>query len=223
MKKQFFIANWKSHQNVKETKEWFDTFLMHASDIQQDSEIILCPPFPLLSLCHELIHMRHLPIALGSQTISSFPEGSYTGEVSGKVLKDFVTYTLIGHSERRRFLHETDEMIASQVQLALASNITPILLVGKKDAIIPKGVSFVIYEPPSAISTSSGMHAEDPEEVEAIASFLKHENGVLYVLYGGSVSPENIQDYTRLPSIHGVIVGKESLDPQAFSKIIQHA
>ncbi len=223
MKKQFFIANWKSHKNVSEAKEWLSEFSILNSQPSTHKEAILCPPFPLLPLCHTFIQQHHLPLSLGSQTISSYPEGAYTGEVSARLLKDFVNYTLIGHSERRKFFHETDEDIAQKAMLARSHQISPVLLLNDKNAAIPKGVDIVIYEPPSAISSDKGIHPESPEDVDTVAAFLKQKSSVIYVLYGGSVTPENVQEYTRLSSIDGVIVGGESLKPDSFASIIQHA
>lgn len=225
MKKQFFIANWKSHKNTNETIEWLEAFRAACSEsmLTPETTIILCPPFPLLPLCKEFIDKFHMPMHLGTQTISSYPEGAYTGEVCARLVKDFATHTLIGHSERRRLLHETEADIQEQVQLARAHHIEPIVLMSDKDATLPQGADIIIYEPPTAISSDKGKNPENPEDVEAVARFLKKKNSVLYVLYGGSVSAENVHTYSSLPTIDGVIVGAESLNPHAFAQIIQHA
>ena len=223
MKKQFFIANWKSHKNVSETEDWLQEFTILNSQFSTNKEVILCPPFPLLSRCAEFIQRHHMSLSLGSQSVSSYPEGTYTGEVSARLLKDFVAYALVGHSERRRLFHETDKDIGEKIQLALSYQIKPVLLLSNMHTTVPQGIEIVVYEPPSAISSDKGVHPENPEDVETAAGFLKQKNSVSYVLYGGSITPENVSVYTDLPSIDGVIVGGESLDPKSFASIIQHA
>jgi len=224
MKKLFFIANWKSHKNSKEAIEWLREFQISniQYQISSNAEIILCPPFPLLPLSYEFIQKHHLSISLGSQTISSYQEGAYTGEVSGRLLKDFVKYSLIGHSERRRLFGETIGDVQDKVKMALTNNIKPIVLVSNyKD--IPKGVDIIIYEPPGAISSEKGFNPEDPDDVETAANEIKKKKRISFILYGGSVTPENIRQYTSIESINGVIIGNKSLDPKEFSAIIQEA
>ena len=222
MRKQFFVANWKSHKTIEETKEWFSdmSLRLHELNISEEQKVIVCPPYPLLSFCYESISQHHLPIALGAQDISPFPEGAYTGAVSAKLLRELVTYTIIGHSERRQYFSETVEVLSEKVKMALASGIEPIYCVSNKEEKIPQGVKIVAYEPLSAIGSG---HPDSPEDAEAVAKFLKENNAIAQVLYGGSVTPEDVRTYMELPSIDGVLVGGASLTPEGFSGIIQHA
>lgn len=219
MKKQFFIANWKSHKTLSETKDFLQTVAPLLSENERQT-IILCPPFPLLSFCHHYIQEQHLPIALGAQDISQFGEGAYTGEVNGKCLRDFVSYVIIGHSERRNYFHETQGILMQKVQQALAANITPIYCVSSEKQPIPKNVTIVAYEPLDAIGTGK---PENPEIVEQITRSIQEKNEVSYILYGGSVTPDDVSNYTRLSSINGVLVGGASLDAITFAQLVQHA
>lgn len=222
MRKQFFAANWKSHKTLEETKEWLSDIALrvHELSLSQEKEIILCPPFPLLTICHDFIQKHHLPIHLGSQDISPFPDGAYTGEVSGKLLREFVTYTIIGHSERRKYFSETLEQLAQKVQISLSSGIEPIYCVSDKEEKIPEGVQIVAYEPLAAIGSG---HPDSPDDAEAVAKLLKEKNNIRYVLYGGSVTAADVASYMQCSSLDGVLVGGASLAPEDFSAIIQHA
>jgi triosephosphate isomerase len=222
MKKQYIIANWKSHKTLDETKEWFSEFSVHSSEItdRKDVVAVVCPPFPLLPACKELVETHHLPLFVGSQDISQFQEGAYTGFVSGRLLKELVMYTIIGHSESRQYFHESLEDLQAKVAMALSVGIAPVYCVSDKNEKIPTGVQIVAFEPISAIGSGK---PDDPQEVEATAAFIKQQNSVTYVLYGGSVTGENVSHYTSLTSIDGVLIGGASLSADVFANIIQHA
>lgn len=222
MKKQFIIANWKSHKTIHEAKLWFEEMSLHLHELGdfKEKDIIVCPPFPILHVGLDSIKKHSLPLLLGAQDISPFPEGSYTGAVSGKLLREFVTHTIIGHSESRRYLHQTEEELAKKVAMALSFGIMPIYCVSNKEEKIPQGVKIVAYEPLEAIGSGK---PEEPQETESIAHSIKEKNSVSYILYGGSVTAENVQNYTQLPSVDGVLVGGESLNAQPFTSIIQNA
>lgn len=220
MKKLFFIANWKSHKTPDEVRSWFESFPRYIGSLPEEKEIIVCPPFPLLPLCVELAK-KHTPfVKVGAQDISYFEEGAYTGEVSGRLLKAFATHVIIGHSERRKYFSETEEELSEKVIQAHANLIMPVYCVSNDHQPVPKGVSIVAYEPIEAIGSGN---AADPTVVGQIADSIKAKNSVSYILYGGSVAPTNVANYTNIPSIQGVLVGGASLDPEEFAQIIHHA
>lgn len=222
MKKTFIIANWKSHKTFEETETWFSdmSLTLREKPYSKESEIIVCPPFPLLQLSQTLVKKHSLPISLGSQDISPFPEGAYTGAVSGKLLREITAYAIIGHSERRKYFSETPEILAQKVGMARSFGIQPIYCTSEKDEKIPPGVDIVAFEPLSAIGSGQ---PDTPEDAEAVASFLKQKNSVLYVLYGGSVTSDSVNRFTQQSSIDGVLVGGASLSPQDFAAIIHNA
>jgi triosephosphate isomerase len=223
MKFIFIVANWKSYKIQSEAYEWFES--IYSSTVSaENKEVIICPPFPLLSpifdLKVDLSANNRLLIRLGSQNISPFDEGAYTGEVSGRVLQEFCAYSIIGHSERRQNFNETDEILGKKVEIAKKYNITPIYCVQGKETFIPSGISIAAYEPVSAIGTGN---PDTPENAEDVAKYIKEKNSVNYVLYVGSVNAENVKSFTAMEHIDGVLVGGASLDVNKFIEIIKNA
>ena len=221
MKKLFIVANWKSNLTSLEAGEWFSQVKSLEFKVQSDGkEIIICPPFTLLSELKSLISQGQLPVKLGAQNISPFHEGAYTGEVNGREIKEFADYVVIGHSERRQNFGENDEMLFRKVALAKDNGLAPIFCVGGKETKVPQGIEIVAYEPIDAIGTG---HPDIPENAEDAATFFKDNHKVQFVLYGGSVTGDNVNSFTRMPHIDGVLVGKASLDIGEFLQIIKNA
>lgn len=237
MKQIFIVANWKSNKTIVETKEWFQSIsqlITHNSKLSTKT-IILCPPSHLLELCFNLIKEYNLPIALGAQDVSPFDMGAYTGEIAAKQLKEYVTHCIIGHSERRRYFHETDEETMMKIKQLLANNITPVLCISDlkqlqhyvhEDSVLVTNAEKIIfvYEPPSAISGGGAYHAEEPEAIDKNAAEIEKMIGKTVVtIYGGSVNPDNAATIFQLSHISGGLPGQASLDPAAFASIITHA
>lgn len=209
-----------------EAKTWLDRFKTYspageAGDIEFiDEEIVICPSFTLLSFLKTYLLNNKFPVKVGAQDVSPFEEGAYTGEVSASLLKEFADYVLIGHSERRRNFMESDEMLFKKVELAIHYGLTPIFCVQGKETQIPSNSSIIAYEPIDAIGTG---HPDTPENAQAVASFLKRDYNAQHVLYGGSVTSKNVKEFTQMPNIDGVLVGRASLDAAEFYAIIQNA
>lgn len=223
MKKIFIVGNWKSNKTTSEAKIWLEEIAKYTftSSPEKEKYSIICPSFTLLPLLADGINTHKLSLIVGAQNISPFGMGAYTGEVNAVQAKEFASYVLIGHSERRRDFKETDEMLTKKVELALHAGLTPVYCIQNKDAYVPEGVTIVGYEPIWAIGTGK---PETPENANEIARFVKRKYSyVQYVLYGGSVTPENVASFTSLPDINGVIPGGASLDPHIFSQLIEHA
>ncbi len=220
MKKLFIVANWKSNKTAIEAKNWFDAFKINDLEIT-DKEIIICPPFTLLSSVSSEIRSQKLEVGIGAQDISPFDEGAYTGEVNGKQIKEFGNYVIIGHSERRQYFKEDNETLNRKVTIAIEYNLIPIFCVQERNTVVPSGVRIVAYEPVWAIGTGN---PDTPDNAEQVATAIKSSNKeITHVLYGGSVTPENINSFTKMPHIDGVLVGGASLDPIEFLKIINNA
>lgn len=220
MKHLFIVANWKANKTTLQTKEWFQTINnLQLTFNKDDKKIIVCPSFTLLPLVRESAVSSQLSIVVGTQDISPFDEGAYTGEVNGKQIKEFADFVIIGHSERRKNFKETDEMLTKKFQMAQKYLLTPIFCIQNKDTFIPEGVKIVVYEPVAAIGTGN---PDTPENAEKVAKAVK-EKGVQFVLYGGSVNAQNVSSFTSMESIDGVLVGSASLDALEFAKIIQNA
>ncbi len=226
MKQRIIIANWKSEKSLTDALNWMEDL---SEYVQQSSSrldefhkktIMLCPSFILLPSLAVAIKEHKLPIILGSQDISSFDQGAYTGEVNGKQMKEFIAYTLVGHSERRINFHEDNTILEQKVKQAIQNNIKPVFCVQGVDTYIPKDVSVLAYEPVFAIGTGI---IDSPINAEKLANTKKKNSQIDKVLYGGSVSEKNVIDFTSQPSIDGVLVGKASLDPISFAEIVINA
>jgi len=219
MSTNLIVANIKSYETLEEGNSWIEKFLAHKDSFSNltQKEIVICPPFTLLlSFSSAFLGTN---IKIGAQNVSPFDQGAYTGEINAKQIKDFAEYVLIGHSERRKNFSETDNMLTKKTEISLKNGLKPIFIVQNKDVMIPQGVGVVAYEPVFAIGTGN---PDTPENADEVAGVLKSENDYM-VLYGGSVTPENVKNFTSKVNINGVLVGGASLDPEEFYKIIENA
>ncbi len=221
MKKILLVANWKSNKTINEAEEWLKQSSIFSLQSSVNLEIILCPPFTLLADLKSKIENLKLKIVLGAQDVSPFPDGAYTGEISARMLKDLgIEYVIIGHSERRRYFQEDDQLLANKVKEALDVGLTPIFCVQEKMTPVPEGVKILLYEPVGAIGTGQ---ADSPEKADETGKFLKQRlDGEVAVLYGGSVSPENVTEFCRLENLNGVAIGGASLDANKFREILKN-
>ena len=214
-------------------------------------EVVICPSFAALSEVRKVIARSH--VALGAQNMFWEEQGAVTGEISPRMLNEFsVSHVILGHSERRNTLGETDEMIAKKLKAALVAGFFPILCVGEKaderDAgkaqevvetqlrAVLKGKKLgtkqklaIAYEPVWAIGTGKEASVGDVTEMHAnIRSIVreilpKMRDGQLQVIYGGSVNEENVYGFLREDEIDGVLVGGASVVPKQFSGILSAA
>ena len=215
------------------------------------AEILLSPPFTALDGIRQILRAGD-PFKMGAQDLSWEEEGAYTGEVSGRMLKDVGCQSVIvGHSERRRLLGETDAHINKKLKAALQHDLDPILCVGEtleerqaghtQDVVkeqmlqafgdVPAermtGLA-IAYEPVWAIGTGYAATVLQIEEVHAfLRSILQKERPQIAdttrVLYGGSVSTENARELFGSDEVDGALVGKACLDPDGFAKICRIA
>jgi len=248
MKKPLIVANWKMNKTDIWTKKFFSDFLPLTADVQ-DREIAIAPPFTSLVTAKALT--AETEIKLCAQNMHWELEGAYTGEISSKMLDDIgCTYVILGHSERREHFGDTDERVQKKVHAALVSDLVPILCVGEKEferdsnrtfLVIEKQVrkaldgkklahnnSLVIaYEPVWAIGTGKTAKPGQANEVHAfIRELMSHicEKSIstgMRIIYGGSVSPDNIDALMSMDEIDGVLVGASSLDPGKFARIVK--
>ncbi len=212
---KYIIGNWKAYKNDREALDWVMAFQKYdLTKFKDKVEIIICPPFPLLPIVKQAL-TETSQIKLASQDISFFHAGSYTGEVSAHTLKGMVDYCLIGHSERRKYLHETDDMLSQKALNAQDFDITPIYCIRMPADRIPDKVKFVAYEPTAAIGTGAN---EDVSTVLKIKQELSKKPEVF--IYGGSVTLSNASQYLQENEIDGVLPGGASLKPDVFYGII---
>jgi triosephosphate isomerase len=187
-------------------------------DLSQ-KEVIICPSFTQLFSFSSYFSSNNIEAKLGAQNVSPFNEGAYTGEVNAKQIKDFAEYVLIGHSERRQNFAETEDMLTKKVKISLQYGLNPIYLAQNQLDIVPQGIQITAYEPIAAIGSGN---PDTPENADAVAAVIKSKNNV-QVLYGGSVTAENVKSFTAKTNIDGVVVGGASLEAEELIKIIQNA
>ena len=233
MKKIFIIANWKSNKTVSESTEWIQKVLSIKYNVLSSSnkEVVVCPSFTLIPALKSYILNHESSIKIGAQDVSPFDEGAYTGEVSAKQIKELADYIIIGHSERRRYFGEDEDIVAKKIAMAIKCGLIPILCISNLHEIqspIQSGTKLkikereiiVAYEPLFAIGSGQ---ADTSENADNMADKIKNELGNIPVLYGGSVASNNVRSFTQMPHIDGVLVGSASLDPLEFLEIIRNA
>ncbi len=212
---KYFIANWKNHKSIDDVNLWLDDFLKNDFSFLKDVEIIILPPYQyLIEIKKRIINFPF--IKLGSQDISFFEEGSTTGEISAEILKELVSYVLIGHSERRYYFGETDRILFQKNSLAIENGIKTIFCIRNESDILPSRIDFLAYEPISAIGTNNN------EEISKVLEVKKRTrlHPETKFIYGGSVNEDNVNQYIKSNEIDGVLVGTASLDPKKFFKIV---
>lgn len=205
MKNILIAGNWKSNKTAAEAKEWLEKFTV------KEGNIVLCVPYTLLST------MRGGPFQLGAQDVSPFEEGAYTGEVSARQIKELADWVIIGHSERRKYFGETDDLLAKKAAMAKAAGLRIIFCVPDEKTAVPQGVDVVAYEPVWAIGTGK---SDSPENANIVITAIKAKSQVATVIYGGSVTAENVAGFISQPSVDGVLPGGASLDPEKFARLI---
>lgn len=213
------IANWKSNKTIEEALHWL-SLVGPKLPYRENIKVVVCPTFLALEEMKKAIQVGNFPILLGAQNLSPFPEGAYTGEEAARLLKGIVDLAILGHSERRRNFGETDEMIKNKVAQANQNGITPLVCVQSEDALVPEGCRLVAFEPFEAIGSG---HPDTPEDADLVAQGLNKKYAEdLTVLYGGSVTADNVQAFVSRDHLFGVLVGGSSLEPDEFVKIVEN-
>ena len=249
MRRKFIAGNWKMHTTAATAERLAQAVVDGLGDEARVS-IAICPPFPYLALVGQIL--KGSPIALGAQNLYPEKEGAFTGEVSLTMLLDLgCTYVILGHSERRHTLGESDTFINQKVVAALAAGLEVILCVGETlderesdqteavlDRQLTQGLSSlsadtlsrlsVAYEPVWAIG-GHGHHAT-VQQAEKAHSVIRHRFGRMFgeqsaqaltIQYGGSVKPENAAAFLGGQGVDGVLIGGASLHADQFLAIIR--
>ena len=245
MRTPIAAANWKCNTRL-ESAVALAKGLRQSIDGVDGVEKVVCPPFVYLASVGEALHGSSL--RLGSQDVHWQDDVAATGEVGPQMVAELAQYAIIGHSERRHQFGETDEMVNRKVKAALAAGLHPIMCVGEtleerqagrteevlvrqirgglEGVDIPAGF-IAAYEPVWAIGTGRAATAETAEEAVAV---IRREVALLFgagkaetvrILYGGSVTPENVAEFVSRDGIDGSLVGGASLKVDAFSGIVR--
>ena len=236
------ISNWKMNGSKKLIDEWID-FVSQNLEIDEKKECIFCPPISYLDQAKSLLQRRCVDIKLGSQQIDSNLHNPLTGGINSEMLIDLgCEFVIIGHSEQRMRLKESNLILSDKLQSSLEMDIKPIFCIGEsleqKNKKITKEVlssqlnaipdnlvheCVIAYEPVWAIGTGENA---TKTYIEDIHSFIREELGNrlnsinnISVVYGGSVNLENYNEIYSSPQVDGLLIGGASLDAETFTKI----
>jgi triosephosphate isomerase len=250
-RKPFIAGNWKMHHTHLEAIQVVQklSYRLDQHDFD-DIDIVVCPPFTALRSVQTTLEGDRIPIALGAQNCHFEPEGAFTGEISAPMLaKLHVQYVIVGHSERRQLMGETDDIVTKKLRAVLAAGMSPILCVGETldqretgqtDDIVTGQVRaafanlpadaaarcVVAYEPIWAIGTGQNATSDDASEMAtAIRRVVGEIAGAtaaesVRIQYGGSVVPENASELLSCEGVDGLLVGGASLDAERFAAIL---
>ncbi len=246
MRTHLIVGNWKMHKTAEATVAFIDDFLQSLHATSTEIDIALAPPFTALGAAADRLR-EHMRVGLAAQDMHWEEQGAFTGAIAPGMLVEFgVSHVIVGHSERRRSFGETDEMVNKKVKAALAHDLTPIVCVGEPLSVRDGGGAqahivtqthaafagvpahriahcVIAYEPIWAIGT--GKNCDVNEANAAMASIREGVPGASHatMLYGGSVTPQNMREYARQPHVDGALVGGASLDPVSFFDLIRAA
>ncbi len=244
MRKPLIAGNWKMNKTPSEAKTFAEQ--LKSSQMSQNVEVLVCPPFT--ALCKVIKVLKGTNIKVGAQNMHWETKGAYTGEISAEFLLDAgCQYVILGHSERRQYFGETDETVNKKMLTALKVGLKPIMCVGEHLSEREAGKTFevikrqiegglanitslenvvIAYEPVWAIGTGK---TATPEQADEVHAFVRENISKKYgnetanqirILYGGSVTPENVDNLMAKPNIDGALVGGASLKLDAFLRLI---
>jgi len=248
MRQKFICGNWKMNGTLEETRTLLQGLINQWNDAYNEVEVAVCPPHTSLVTAKELLAL--VPVQLGAQNCHYEVKGAFTGEVSPIMLAELgCSHVILGHSERRTYFKETDQIISKKVRAAIAAGLRPILCIGetleereldKMEEILKKqlrgsleeiGVEeikkvTIAYEPVWAIGTGK---TATPEQAQAAHEFVREEIRLMYgnetsfdviIQYGGSMNEKNALELLSQPDIDGGLIGGASLKADAFLQIV---
>lgn len=240
-------GNWKMNTTLQEAIALVEAMKPGLQGIQ-GVEKVICPPFISLAAVRELL--RGTSIQSGAQDMYFVEKGAFTGEISPLMLQGMVDYVILGHSERRQYFGNTDELVGKKVRSALGHGLKPIMCVGETLVEYEAGMTVevvtrqvkgglaglqdlgalvIAYEPVWAIGTGKAATADGANQViGTIRGVVRSLYGAttadaLRIQYGGSVTPDNVRELMEKPEIDGGLVGGASLKPEAFVEIVKQS
>ena len=248
MRQRTVIGNWKMHGSVSTVRSLVTEIIEGLSDSSTDSQIAVCPSFVHLELVRQILKDGGSNIELGAQDARAEDEGAFPGDVAASMIKDLgASFVLVGHSERRLILGESDEVVALKFGAIQGTGMIPVLCVGESQSQRDQGKTeetvlsqvrtitnkfgisaferaIIAYEPIWAIGTGATATPEQAQAVhELIRTFLATENALtadsVKIIYGGSVSSKNAASLFTQRDIDGGLIGGASLKAEEFISI----
>jgi triosephosphate isomerase (TIM) len=250
-RKLIIAGNWKMNKTVAEALDLVNGLKRDLGKVK-DIDIVVCPPFTALSEVSKAI-LSAKNLALGAQNMSEHNVGAYTGEIAAVMLKEFsVRYVILGHSERRSYQNEADELISKKARAAHTAALKPIVCVGetltereagRTEKVLETQIhgslagltkeqmaeTVVAYEPVWAIGTGKTATAQQAQDAHA---FIRAQLAKMFdeavarkvrIQYGGSVKPANARELMSLPDVDGALVGGASLEVRSFADIVKNS
>jgi triosephosphate isomerase len=244
MRRPFIAANWKMNKTLLETSQFMMEFIPEVKDVS-GVDIVIAPPFTAIGIAAAAL--RGTNIFLAAQDVFYEEKGAYTGEISPLMLADLgCAFVIVGHSERRQYFHETDDIVNRKIKAAQKAGLGVIFCIGESldereagktfDVInraIEKGLDgvppekmVIAYEPIWAIGTGK---TATPLQAQEAHAYIRERLNILYgnqsdelcILYGGSVTPDTVDSLMACKDIDGALVGGASLKAESFSKIVK--
>ncbi|MCR4681172.1 MAG: triose-phosphate isomerase [Bacteroidales bacterium] len=251
MKPKIVIGNWKMNKNFDEAEELITEIEEKLADFNFETEVVLCPPLVYAELVTDHADLEESQFYAGVQNVSEYENGAYTGEVSAEMLASMnVSFCIIGHSERRKYFGETNDIVLKKMLRLLANDIVPVMCCGeslderksgKHFEVVQKQIEetlytltheqmervIIAYEPIWAIGTGeTATPAQAQEMLAFIRSLIEKKFGTemavnTYILYGGSCNAKNALELFSQQDVDGGLIGGASLKSEDFFKIIE--
>lgn len=251
-KNKLIVANWKMHKSYVEGLILANSVISNLEKFSGPVDVVLCPPFIHLQTVSSMLK-EYLRLHSGAQNCYQFEEGAFTGEVSAKMIKSVGSeYVILGHSERRAYLNESDEIIEAKIKSALEADLKPIFCCGESIDIREKNQHLeyvekqleqslfgfdkekfknivIAYEPIWAIGTGN---VASPEQAQEMHAHIRHLISQKFdstlandttIIYGGSCNAKNSVELFNQKDINGALVGSASLNAVEFLQIIKNA
>ncbi|MBN1326337.1 MAG: triose-phosphate isomerase [Candidatus Cloacimonetes bacterium] len=251
MRKVILAANWKMNKSFQDAEDFLLELKDFMDDQVRQGRIesIICTPFVYLELATDIASDSCFRV--GAQNVSNHKQGAYTGEIAASMLNSMeVDYCIVGHSERRKIFHENDKLVNDKIKILQENDIIPIICIGETleqrengtaEEIVEEQLKgalqnirinndiVIAYEPVWAIGTGKTATPEQAQTMHAfIRSWLKSSYGdatasIIPILYGGSVSPDNIKSLLAQKDIDGGLIGGASLDVEKYKSMFSQA